>query len=105
GAGIIALEVGNRFVFGFKPLGLQKRIQIRLGFLELLNGRRGLVHQPDFPRRVGLGAGEQDHGVIDMGLLTTEIKDMAVGLGGVENAVGAAEGLNQAVVLEVFVNV
>ena len=38
-------------------------------------------------------------------LLAAEVEDVAVGLGGVEHAVGAAEGLDQAVVLEVLVDV
>ena len=38
-------------------------------------------------------------------LLPAEVEDVAVGLGGVQHAVGAAEGLDQPVVLEVLVDV
>ena len=38
-------------------------------------------------------------------MLLAEVEDVAVGLGRVENAVGAGEGLDQAVVLEVLVDV
>ena len=38
-------------------------------------------------------------------LVLAEVEDVAVGLGRVENAVGAGEGLDQAVVLEVLVDV
>ena len=54
---------------------------------------------------VGLIAGEQGDGVIDGLLLLAEVEDVAVGLGVVEHAVGARERLDQAVVLEVLIDV
>ena len=73
---------------------------------ELLDDHGGLVHQPDFAGlSSALRAGEQGDGVIDGVLLAAEVEDVAVGLGGVEHAVGAGEGLDQAVVLEVLVDV
>ena len=54
---------------------------------------------------VGLLAGEEGDGGIDGVLLLAEVEDVAVGLGVVEHAVGAGEGLDQAVVLEVLVDV
>ena len=38
-------------------------------------------------------------------MLLAKVEDVAVGLGAVEHAVGAREGLDQAVVLEVFVHI
>ena len=74
--------------------------------LQLLDDHGGLVHQPDFAGLVaGLLAGEQGDGGIDGVLLLAEVEDVAVGLGGVEHAVGAGEGLNQAVVLEVLIDI
>ena len=54
---------------------------------------------------VGLVAGEEGDGGVDAVLLLAEVEDVAVGLGRVENAVGAGEGLDQAVVLEVLVHI
>ena len=39
---------------------------------------------------LGLVAGEQGDGFVDGVLLAAEVEDVAVGLGGVEDAVGAA---------------
>ena len=73
--------------------------------LQLLDDDGGLVHQPDFAGLVGLLAGEEGDGGIDGVLLLAEVEDVAVGLGVVEHAVGAGEGLDQPVVLEVLVHV
>jgi hypothetical protein len=65
-----------------------------------------LVHEPDFPRLLaGLLPGEKGDGGIHGVLLLAEVEDVAVGLGAVEHAVGAGEGLDQAVVLEVLVHI
>ena len=53
----------------------------------------------------GFSPGEEGDGGIDGVLLLAEVEDVAVGLGAVEHAVGAGEGLDQAVVLEVLVDV
>ena len=105
GAGVVALEVGHGLGLGFEALRLHEVGQAPDGGLELLDDLRGLVHEPDFAGRVGLGAGEHRDRLIDGGLLVAEVEDVAVGLGGVEHAVGAAERLDQAVVLEVLVDV
>ena len=73
--------------------------------MQFLDDHGGLVDQPDFAGPVGLRAGEEGDGGIDGVLLLAEVEDVAVGLGGVEHAVGAGEGLDQAVVLEVLVHV
>ena len=105
GAGVVALEVGHVLGLRFEALRLHEVVQVGDGGLELLDDQRGLVHQPDFAGLVGLGAGEEGDGGIDGVLLAAEVEDVAVGLGGVEHAVGAAERLDQAVVLEVLVDV
>jgi hypothetical protein len=76
------------------------------GGFQFLDDRGGLVHQPDFAGLgAGLFAGEEGDGGIHGVLLLAEVEDVAVGLGAVEHAVGAGEGLNQAVVLEVLVHI
>jgi hypothetical protein len=73
---------------------------------QLLDDDGGFVHQPDFAGLLaGLFPGEEGDGGIHGVLLLTEVEDVAVGLGAVEHAVGAGEGLDQAVVLEVLVDV
>ena len=104
-AGGVALEVGDGFGTRVEALGLEEIVQFFLGGLELFDDDRGLVDQPDFLRLFGSCAGEQGDGFIDAGLLAAEVEDVAVGLGGVEHAVGAREGLDEAVVLEVLVHV
>ena len=54
---------------------------------------------------VSLRTGEESDGGVYGVLLLAKVKDVAVGLGRVENAVGPGEGLDQAVVLEVLVDV
>ena len=76
------------------------------GVFQFLDDDGGLFHQPDFAGLVaGLFAREEGDGGIDGVLLLAEIEDVAVGLGAVEHAVGAGEGLDQPVVLEVLVHV
>ena len=73
--------------------------------LQLLDDFGGFVHQPDFAGAINFLAGEKGDGGIDGVLLLAEVEDIAVGLGAVEHAVGAGEGLNQPVVLEVLVHI
>jgi hypothetical protein len=53
------------------------------------------VHQPDFAGAINFLTGEKGDGGIDGVLLLAEVEDIAVGLGAVEHAIGAGEGLNQ----------
>src|SRR5690606_25778578 len=50
-------------------------------------------------------AGEQRNGIVHGLLLAAKVEDVAVGLGVIEHAVGARKGLNQAMVLEVFIHI
>ena len=75
------------------------------GGLELVDHDGSLVDQPDLAGLVRLRAGEEGDGGIDGVLLAAEVEDVAVGLGVVEHAVGAAERLDQAVMLEVLIDV
>ena len=75
------------------------------GLLELVDDDRRLVDQPDFAGPIRLGARKERDCGIDAGLLPSEIEDVAIRLGRIENAVGAGEGLDQAVMLEILVNV
>jgi hypothetical protein len=89
-----------------RPWDFMKLVELLHGGLQLLDDHGGLVHEPDFPRLLaGLLAGEEGDGGIHGVLLLAEVEDVAVGLGAVEHAVGAGEGLDQAVVLEVLVHV
>ena len=73
--------------------------------LEVVDDDGSLVDQPDLAGPVSLRTGEESDGGVDAVLLLAEVEDVAVGLGRVENAVGPGEGLDQAVVLEVLVDV
>ena len=91
GAGGVALEVGD--VFGLarsRPCDFMKSSSFCTASFQLLDDDGGLVHQPDFAGLVGLRAGEEGDGGIDGVLLLAEVEDVAVGLGVVEHAVGAA---------------
>ncbi|SMH65925.1 protein of unknown function [Acidithiobacillus ferrivorans] len=104
--GGIALQVGDGGGGAIEVLRLQEGRQLVHGGFQFLDDDRGFFHQPDFARLLaGLFSGEQRDGGIDGILLLAEIEDVAVGLGAVEHAVGAREGLDQAVVLEVLVHV
>ena len=99
------LRLGTCLGLGVEALRLHEVVEVCDGGLELFDDLGGLVDEPDFAGLVGLGAGEERDGGIDGVLLAAEVEDVAVGLGGVEHAVGAGEGLDQAVVLEVLVDV
>ncbi len=89
-----------------EALGLHEGVQLLHGGLQFLDDDGSLFHQPDFAGLLaGLFAGEEGDGGIDGVLLLAEVEDVAVGLGGVEHAVGAGEGLDQAVMLEVLVHI
>lgn len=77
----------------------------RYCFSVFFNHDGGWVHQPDFLGGLADLAGEEADGDIHRILLLAEVEDIAVGLGVVEHAVGARKGLNQAVKLEVLVDV
>jgi len=104
-AGGVALEVGHGFGLVRQPLRLHERIQLLHGRLQLIDDHRSLVHQPDFLGGFGGLAGKQPDGGIHGCLLLAEIEDVAVGFDVVEHAVGARKRLNQAVVLEVLIDV
>ena len=89
-----------------EALRLHEGVELLHGVLQFLDDHGGFFHEPDFAGLLaGLFAGEEGDGGIDGVLLLAEVEDVAVGLGGVEHAVGAGEGLDQAVVLEVLVHV
>ena len=88
-----------------EALRLHEAVERRLGLFELVDDDGGLVDEPDLAGLFDLHAGEERDGVIDGLLLPAEVEDVAVGLGVVQHAVGAAEGLDQPVVLEVLVDV
>ena len=90
GAGVVALEVGHVLGLGVEALRLHEVVEVCDGRLELLDDDGGLVDEPDFAGPVGLRAGEERDGGIDGVLLVAEVEDVAVGLGVVEHAVGAA---------------
>ena len=106
GAGGITAEVGHGLRFGFETLGPHEVVEFPLGGFEAVDDDGCLVHEPDF---AGLGAGlftgEEGDGGIHGVLLLAKVEDVAVGFGAVEHAVGAGEGLNQAVVLEGLVHI
>ena len=100
------LRLGTASGRAVEALGFHEAVQLLHGGLQFLDDHGGLVHQPDFAGLLaGLFAGEEGDGGIHGVLLLAEVEDVAVGLGAVEHAVGAGEGLDQAVVLEVLVHV
>ena len=70
-----------------------------------MNDVIGFIDQPDFAGAFGFGTGEEGDGLINTLLLATEVEDMAIGLGGVEDAVGTTKSLNQGVVAQVFIDI
>ena len=106
GARCVALEIGYSVRGAVEALRFHEGVQLLHGDFQFLDDHGGLFHEPDFAgffsRRF---AREKGDGGIDGLLLLAEIEDVAVGLGGVEHAVGARERLNQAVVLEVLVHI
>ena len=105
GAGVVAHQVVDLIGPGFEVLRLHELAEVSDGLLEMVDDDGSLVDQPNLAGSVELGAGEESDGGVDIVLLLAEVEDVAVGLGGVEDAVGAGEGLNQAVVPEVLVDV
>lgn len=105
GAGVVAFEVGDGFGLGGEALGVEELVELGFGFFEALDDGGGFIHEPDFAGLFGLGAGEEGDGFVHVVLLSAEVEDVSVGFGGVEDAVGAAEGLDEAMVAEGFVHV
>ena len=106
GAGVVAFQSGHGLGFRLKPLRLHELVELAEGGLQFLNDFGRGIHEPDF---TGLGlvldAGEKGDGGVHGGLLLAKIKNLAVRFGGVEDAVGARESLNEAVVLQVLIHV
>ena len=105
-AGFVALEVGHFLRGASEALGFHEDIQLLHGVLQFRDDGWGFLYEPDFPRLLaGFPTGEEGDGGIHGVLLLAEVEDIAVGLGAVEHAVGAGEGLDQAVVLELFIDI
>jgi len=83
----------------FDALRLHELAEVGDGLLELIDDDGSLVDQPNLAGPVGLSTGKESDGGIDAVLLLAEVEDVAIGLGRVEEPVGAGEGLDQAVVL------
>ena len=105
GAGVVAHEVVHLIGLGFEALRLHELAEVIDGLFEVVDDHGSLVNQPNLTGPVSLRTREESDGGVDAVLLLTEIEDVAVGLGRVENAVGAGEGLDQTMVLEVLVDV
>ena len=105
GSGVVAHQVVHLIGLGFEALRLHELAEVGDGLLEVVDDDGSLVDQPNLAGPVSLRTGEESDGGVDAVLLLAEVEDVAVGLGRVENAVGAGEGLDQAVVLEVLVDV
>gem|GEM_PF-3150498 len=106
GAGFVALEIRHGFRGAVEALGFHEGVELLHGVLQLLDDHGGLLHQPDFAGCIArFFTGEKGDGGIDGVLLLAEVEDVAEGLGAVEHAVGAGEGLDQAVMLEVLVHI
>ena len=105
GSSIVAHQVVHLIWRGFEALRLHKLAEVGDGLLEVVDDDGCLVDQPDLAGPVSLCTREESDGGFHAVLLLAEVEDVAVGLGRVENAVGAGEGLDQAVVLEVLVDV
>ena len=106
GAGCVALEIRYGLRGAIQALGFQKAVQLLHGILQLFDDDWRLLYQPDFPRLLsGFLAGEEGDGGIHGLLLLAKVEDFSVGLGAVEHAICAGEGLDQAVVLEILVDI
>ena len=105
GARVVAHQVVHPIGLGFEALRLHELAEVGNGLLEVVDDHGSLVDQPDLAGQLSVRTGEESDGGVDTVLLLAEVEDVAVGLGRVENAVGAGEGLDQAVVLEVLVDV
>ena len=77
-----------------EALRLHELSRSAFGVLELLDDDGRFFDEPDFARLVGLCAGKKRDRGIDGVLLPAEVEDMAVRLGVVQHAIGAAERLN-----------
>ena len=105
GAGLVTLEAGDFPGPAVHALGLHEVFELLHGFAQLFHYHGGRVHQPDFPGPLARLAGEQGDGIVNGFPLVAEVEDVSAGLGTVQHAVGAREGLNQAMVLEVPVHI
>ena len=93
GAGVVAHEVVDLIGLGFEPCDCMNSPRSAMACMKL-SMTASLVDQPDLAGPVGLGAREESDGGVDAVLLLPEVENLAVGLGRVEDAVGAGEGLD-----------
>ena len=105
GAGVVAHEVVHLIGLRFEALRLHELAEVIDGLFEVIDDYGSLVNQPNLAGPVSLRPGEQRDGGVDAVVLLAEVEDMAVRFGCVEDAVGAGESLDQAVVFEVLVDV
>jgi len=90
---------------GLKVLRPEELAKVFDGLLEIVYDRGSLFSQPDLTGALGLNAGEECDGFIDAFPLLAEVEDVTVRLGRVENAIGAGECLDQAMVPERLVDI
>ena len=105
GTGNVPLQLWHIFWRAGEALGGHEVIELLHGGAELFNDGGGGIDEPDFLTPVLVFAGEELDGFIDPGLLLTEVEDVPVGFGVIEDAVSAGEGLNEAVVFQVLIDV
>ena len=105
GARSITHEVVDLIGLGCKALRLHELVHVGDGLLEFVDDRGSHVNQPYLSGPILPSPGEKRYGEVYAGLLLAKVEDVAVGLGRIEDAIGARECLDQTVVLEVLVDV
>ena len=80
-------------------------LELPCGLFELFDNHGRRIDQPDLLGRLFCFSRKQRDGLVYSIPLSTEVEDVAVGLGVVQHPVGAGEGLDEAVIFQVLVNV
>ena len=101
----VALEVRHLFRSALQPLSVHEFIELVNRSFKLVDDHRGCVNQPDLIGAFGFFAGKKGNGQVNRTFLLAKVEYGAVGLGAIQDAIGTGEGLNQPVVLEVFIHV
>jgi len=95
GAGVVAAQGGHGLGHGFEVLRFHEVSEFAERGLEFLYDLGSGFHQPDLFGLDGVvDAGEEDDGGVHGSLLLAEFEDLAVRFGGIEDAIGAGEGLD-----------
>ncbi len=105
GPGLVSLDIGHLLRGAVQTLGLHKGVQGADRIFQVIDHPGSGINQPDLLGSLRIFPGKEGDCLVHLFFLVAEIKDVAIGLGVVQDAICAGKCLDEAVVFEVLVHI